>query len=69
MPKAEQDKPGVTKSRSLAYVANALGISIFTVRREIKRGNLPAFYAGKRMRVDDSAVAEYKARRSVPRQS
>ncbi len=52
-------------SVSMDEAAAAIGISSATVRREIERGHLKAYRAGVQIRIDESEVLAYKARRAL----
>jgi excisionase family DNA binding protein len=49
-----------TEPMTVQEVARALGVSRFTVYDLIKRGELPAFRVGNRLRVEPQAVAAFK---------
>lgn len=53
--------PPAGRLRSLAEVADYLGVSVRTVRRLIARGELRAHRVGRSLRVQDAEVAAYVA--------
>jgi excisionase family DNA binding protein len=48
---------------SIAKIAVQLDVSVKTVRREIKRGELPAHLIGRQHRISEWDLAAYIARR------
>ena len=50
---------GEPEAFSLQHAARLLDVSIDTVRREIRRGNLRSFKVGARVRVTRRALAEF----------
>lgn len=44
---------------SVKKVAEILGVSIATVRREINRGNLEAFHVGRSVRITKTALLKF----------
>lgn len=53
--------PPAGRLRSLADVADYLGVSIRTVRRLIERGELQAHRVGRSLRIQDANLAAYVA--------
>lgn len=50
---------------TVARVASVLGVHINTVRKLIRRGALPAFRVGRRLRVARVDLIEYRRRQRV----
>lgn len=53
------------KMLTIFEVADALNVSVLTVRREIKRGNIEAFRVGGQIRFTENSVLTYLKRNVV----
>lgn len=53
------------KMLTIFEVADALNVSVLTVRREIKRGNIEAFRVGGQIRFTENSLLTYLKRNVV----
>lgn len=53
------------KMLTISEVADALNVSVLTVRREIKRGNIEAFRVGGQIRFTENSLLTYLKRNVV----
>ena len=66
MNKPPRVQPAIPQMHAVEAVAQRLGVASKTVRRMIRRGELPVHYVGRLLRVSDDDLGEYlRKRRSL----